>query len=59
MAATDALGDLPDEVRDALERDLTIDITTIGRRSGEPRRIEIWVHAPRRPDLHHRHPRTA
>jgi len=26
----------------ALETDLTIDITTIGRRSGQPRRIEIW-----------------
>ncbi len=26
----------------ALTNDLTIDITTIGRRSGEPRRIEIW-----------------
>jgi deazaflavin-dependent oxidoreductase (nitroreductase family) len=26
----------------ALGRDMTIDITTIGRRSGEPRRIEIW-----------------
>ncbi|MEL6982915.1 MAG: nitroreductase/quinone reductase family protein [Actinomycetota bacterium] len=26
----------------ALETDLTIDITTTGRRSGQPRRIEIW-----------------
>lgn len=26
----------------ALERDRTIDITTIGRRSGQPRRIETW-----------------
>lgn len=26
----------------ALESDMTIDITTTGRRSGEPRRIEIW-----------------
>ncbi len=26
----------------ALANDLTIDITTTGRRSGEPRRIEIW-----------------
>ena len=24
--------------------DLTVDITTIGTRSGEPRRIEIWFH---------------
>jgi deazaflavin-dependent oxidoreductase (nitroreductase family) len=28
----------------ALERDRTIDITTTGRRSGRPRRIEIWFH---------------
>lgn len=27
---------------EALERDFTIDLTTIGRRSGLPRRIEIW-----------------
>ena len=30
------------EVRAALDADLTIDITTIGRHSGRPRRIEIW-----------------
>lgn len=30
------------DVRAALDADMTIDITTIGRRSGEPRRIEIW-----------------
>ncbi len=33
---------LPGAVQAALENDLTIDITTTGRRSGEPRRIEIW-----------------
>jgi deazaflavin-dependent oxidoreductase (nitroreductase family) len=40
-----------DEVRDALAIDRssspqqrTIDITTIGRRSGQPRRIEIWFY---------------
>jgi len=33
---------LPAGVRDALEHDLTIDITTIGRKTGEPRQIEIW-----------------
>lgn len=33
---------LPTEVQAALAADMTIDITTIGRRSGEPRRIEIW-----------------
>jgi hypothetical protein len=30
------------DVRDALARDLTIDIITIGRRSGLPRTTEIW-----------------
>ncbi len=30
--------------RAALARDKIIDITTIGRRSGRPRRIEIWFH---------------
>ena len=28
----------------ALKSDKTIDITTIGRKSGQPRRIEIWFH---------------
>jgi len=28
----------------ALAKDLVIDITTAGRASGEPRRIEIWYH---------------
>lgn len=32
------------KVREALERDRTVDITTVGRRSGVPRRIEIWFH---------------
>ncbi len=31
-------------IRQALERDRTIDITTTGRSSGRPRRIEIWFH---------------
>jgi hypothetical protein len=31
-------------VEDALARDRTIDITTTGRRSGEPRRIETWFY---------------
>ena len=31
-------------IRQALERDRTIDITTIGRNSGQPRRVEIWFH---------------
>ena len=31
-------------VRDALSIDMVVDITTIGRRSEQPRRIEIWCH---------------
>lgn len=31
-------------VRAALAADRTIDITTIGRTSGQPQRIEIWFH---------------
>ena len=31
-------------VRGALGIDMVVDITTTGRRSGEPRRIEIWCH---------------
>ena len=31
-----------DETAHALETDRVIDITTIGRKSGEPRRKEIW-----------------
>jgi deazaflavin-dependent oxidoreductase (nitroreductase family) len=33
-----------DAVRRALAHDRTVDITTIGRRSGVPRRIEIWFY---------------
>ncbi len=36
-------GQMTDEVRQALASDPTIDITTTGRNSGEPRRIEIWM----------------
>ena len=32
------------QVAGALERDRTIDITTIGRKSGQPQRKEIWFH---------------
>jgi deazaflavin-dependent oxidoreductase (nitroreductase family) len=35
---------LTEETTGALARDRVIDITTIGRRSGQPRRIEIWYH---------------
>ena len=31
-----------DEQRQALRRQRTVEITTIGRRSGRPRRIETW-----------------
>lgn len=33
---------LDPDVRHALATEMTIDITTTGRQSGEPRRIEIW-----------------
>ena len=33
-----------DEVKAALESGKVIDITTIGRKSGEAKRIEIWFH---------------
>jgi deazaflavin-dependent oxidoreductase (nitroreductase family) len=36
--------DLPNDVRQALARDRVVDITTRGRRSGTPHRIEIWMH---------------
>lgn len=29
---------------DALSVDMVVDITTIGRKTGQPRRIEIWAH---------------
>jgi deazaflavin-dependent oxidoreductase (nitroreductase family) len=31
------------QMRDELRADPTVDITTTGRRSGQPRRIEIWM----------------
>jgi deazaflavin-dependent oxidoreductase (nitroreductase family) len=33
----------PAQIRAALDQAVTIDITTTGRRSGLPRRIEIWM----------------
>jgi deazaflavin-dependent oxidoreductase (nitroreductase family) len=33
---------MTDEVRQALERQQTVEITTTGRRSGRPSRIETW-----------------
>jgi len=35
---------LTEQVQQALITDQVIDITTIGRKSGQPRRIEIWFH---------------
>lgn len=32
------------KVRNALSIDMVVDITTVGRKSGEDRRIEIWCH---------------
>jgi deazaflavin-dependent oxidoreductase (nitroreductase family) len=34
---------MDEQVRDALANDLTVDITTIGRTTGLPRRLEIWL----------------
>ena len=33
----------PEQIIAALDRAVTVDITTTGRRSGLPRRIEIWM----------------
>lgn len=33
---------MDEQIRQALATDSTIDITTTGRKSGQPRRIEIW-----------------
>ena len=33
-----------DAVRNALQTDRVIDITTVGRKTGQPRRKEIWFH---------------
>jgi F420H(2)-dependent quinone reductase len=35
---------ISEQVQRALTHDRTVDITTTGRQSGEPRRIEIWFH---------------
>jgi deazaflavin-dependent oxidoreductase (nitroreductase family) len=33
-----------EKIAQALEHDRVVDITTTGRRTGRPRRIEIWFH---------------
>ena len=35
---------MDESVRDALKTDMVVDITTTGRKTGSPRRIEIWAH---------------
>jgi hypothetical protein len=35
---------MDEAVRQALERDRTIDVTTRGRKTGQSRRKEIWFH---------------
>ena len=35
---------MDERIQRALAQDRVIDITTVGRKSGEPRRIEIWFH---------------
>ena len=35
---------LTEDVQQALDQDQVIDITTTGRKSGEPSRIETWFH---------------
>ena len=35
---------LDPKVQEALEKDLIIDITTTGKKSCSPRRVEIWFH---------------
>ena len=44
--ATRVLDDagMDEAVRTALDTDRTVDITTVGRRSGTPRRIETWFY---------------
>ena len=38
------MDDLDERVQQALKVDMVVDITTTGRNSGLPRRIEIWAH---------------
>jgi deazaflavin-dependent oxidoreductase (nitroreductase family) len=35
---------MDEKIKQALKQDQTIDITTTGRKSGQPSRIEIWFH---------------
>ena len=38
------MGNLDERIRNALKVDMVVDITTTGRKTGLPRRIEIWAH---------------
>jgi hypothetical protein len=38
----DEIAYMDEKIRQALATDETIDITTMGRKSGHPRRVEIW-----------------
>ncbi len=35
---------MDEQIKQALDHDQTIDIITTGRKSGQPRRVEIWFH---------------
>jgi deazaflavin-dependent oxidoreductase (nitroreductase family) len=35
---------MDESIKQALQHDRTIDITTTGRKTGQPRRTEIWFH---------------
>ena len=35
---------MDEKIKHALANDRVIDITTVGRQSGQPRRLEIWFH---------------
>jgi deazaflavin-dependent oxidoreductase (nitroreductase family) len=35
---------MDERIRQALQKDRVIDVTTTGRKSGKPRRTEIWFH---------------
>ena len=38
------MAELDENIAQALKVDMIVDITTTGRKSGDPRRIEIWSH---------------
>ena len=44
LPGLERLNAMTPDITAALESDRTIDITTTGRKTGEPRRLEIWFH---------------